>query len=221
MTHHGISIHFANNIRTTSCPFRFAFIHLPKPLFKVWVIFLPREIMTSRKSRTIGKCTWMIIGSMFRHQMMQWISQFLFSIIGMSIKHQFMHFKWLKGEIPGTFITCILRNTTLSNNMHSSPRLTDLWSDFFYISWRLIIKLIRRESLFLWYSFTFTVVITHEIITSQAICMDKIPKDFTSIKDTYYAAFKNCTHSHASRSLLGANGGSYILSSILFKLQFP
>ena len=34
---------------------------------------------------------------------------------------------------------------------------------------------------------TFTVVITHEIITFQAICMDKIPKDFTSIKDTNYA----------------------------------
>ena len=29
---------------------------------------------------------------------------------------------------------------------------------------------------------------THEIITFQAICMDKILKDFTSIKDTYYAA---------------------------------
>ena len=36
--------------------------------------------------------------------------------------------------------------------------------------------------------FTFNVVITHEIITLQDICMDKIPKDFTSIKDTYYAA---------------------------------
>ena len=47
---------------------------------------------------------------------------------------------------------------------------------------------IWRKSLFLWYSFTFTVVITHEIITFQAICMDKIPKDFKSIKDTYYAA---------------------------------
>ena len=49
-------------------------------------------------------------------------------------------------------------------------------------------KLIRRKSLFLWYTFTFNVVITHEIITFQDICMDKIPKDFTSIKDTYYAA---------------------------------
>ena len=53
----------------------------------------------------------------------------------MSIKHQFMHFKWLKGEIPATFITYILRNTTLSNNMHSvSPRLTNLWSDFFILA---------------------------------------------------------------------------------------
>ena len=38
------------------------------------------------------------------------------------------------------------------------------------------------------YLFTFNVVITHEIITFQDICMDKIPKDFTSTKDTYYAA---------------------------------
>ena len=51
----------------------------------------------------------------------------------MSIKHQLMHFRWLKGEIPFTFITCILRNTKLSNNKHSvSPRLADLWSDFLY-----------------------------------------------------------------------------------------
>ena len=28
-----------------------------------------------------------------------------------SILHQFMHFKWLKGEMPATFITCILRNS--------------------------------------------------------------------------------------------------------------
>ena len=42
-----------------------------------------------------------------------------------------IHFKWLKGEIPATFITCILTNTT--NNMHSvSRRLTDLWSDFYF-----------------------------------------------------------------------------------------
>ena len=34
----------------------------------------------------------------------------------------------------------------------------------------------------------FHVVITHEIITFQDICMDKLPKDFTSTKDTYYAA---------------------------------
>ena len=56
------------------------------------------------------------------------------------------------------------------------------------MSWQLIIKLIRSKSLFLWYSFTFNVVITHEIITFQDICMYKIPKDFTSTKDTYYAA---------------------------------
>ena len=49
-------------------------------------------------------------------------------------------------------------------------------------------KLIRSKSLFLWYTFTFNVVITHEIITFQDICMDKIPKDSMSIKDTYYAA---------------------------------
>ena len=30
---------------------------------------------------------------------------------GVSILHQFMHFKWLKGEMPATFITCILRNS--------------------------------------------------------------------------------------------------------------
>ena len=107
----------------------------------------------------------------------------------MSIKHQFMHFKWFKGEIPATFITCFPRNTTLSNNMHSlSLRLTELWSDFLYISRRLIIKLIRRKSPFLWYSFNFTVVISHLTITFHAICMDKILKDFTSLKDTYYAA---------------------------------
>ena len=28
-------------IATTSCPFQFAFSHLPKPLFKVWATFLP------------------------------------------------------------------------------------------------------------------------------------------------------------------------------------
>ena len=33
-------------------------------------------------------------------------------------------------------------------------------------------------------------VIKHEIITFQDIFMDKIPKDFMSIKDTYYAALK-------------------------------
>ena len=74
--------------------------------------------------------------------------------------------------------------------MHSvGPTLADVWSDFFFfISWQQIIKLIRNKSFFLWYSFTFNVVITHEIITFQDICIDKIPKYFTSIKDTYYAA---------------------------------
>ena len=61
---------------------------------------------------------------------------------------------------------------------------------FFFISWQQIIKLIRSKSFFLWYSFTFNVVITHEIITFQDICIDEIPKYFTSIKDTYYAALK-------------------------------
>ena len=52
----------------------------------------------------------------------------------MSIKHHFMHLKWLKGEIPATFITCIPRITTLSNNMHSlSRRLTDFDLIFFCI----------------------------------------------------------------------------------------
>ena len=32
------------------------------------------------------------------------------------------------------------------------------------------------------------VVITHEMISFQYICMDKISKDFTSIKDTNYVA---------------------------------
>ena len=36
-------------------------------------------------------------------------------------------------------------------------------------------------------TFTFNVVITHEIIPFKDICMDKIPKDFTSVKDTYAA----------------------------------
>ena len=36
--------------------------------------------------------------------------------------------------------------------------------------------------------FTFNVVITYEIITFQYIFMDKIQKDFMSIKDTNYAA---------------------------------
>ena len=65
------------------------------------------------------------------------------------------------------------------------PRRRIIW--FFYISRRLI-KLIQNKSLFLWYSFTFNVVITHEIITFQDICIDEIPKYFTSIKDIYYAA---------------------------------
>ena len=58
----------------------------------------------------------------------------------------------------------------------------------FFISWQLIIKLIGNKSLYFWYSFTFNVVITHEIITFKDICIDEIPKYFTSIKDTYYAA---------------------------------
>ena len=29
----------------------------------------------------------------------------------LSILHQFMHFKWLKDEMPATFITCLLRNS--------------------------------------------------------------------------------------------------------------
>ena len=37
--------------------------------------------------------------------------------VAMSIKQQFIHFKWLKGEIPPTIITCKLRNTLLSNSM--------------------------------------------------------------------------------------------------------
>ena len=62
---------------------------------------------------------------------------------------------------------------------------------YFFISWRIIIKLIQSKLLFPWYTFTFNVVITHEmIITFQDICMDKIPKDFMSIKDTYYAALR-------------------------------
>ena len=74
--------------------------------------------------------------------------------------------------------------------MHSiSLGLADAWSDF-YISWRIIIKLIRSKLLFLWYTFTFNVVITHEIITFQDICMGKMLKDFSSIKDTYYAALR-------------------------------
>ena len=51
--------------------------------------------------------------------------------------------------------------------------------------------LIRNKSLFLWYLFTFNVVITHEIITFQDICIDEIPKYFTSIKCTFYAALRN------------------------------
>ena len=51
-----------------------------------------------------------------------------------------------------------------------------------------MIKLIQSKSLFLRYSFTFNVVITHEIITFQDIWIDEIPNDFTSIKDTYYTA---------------------------------
>ena len=75
--------------------------------------------------------------------------------------------------------------------MHSvGPTLADASSDFF-ISWQLIIKLIPNKSLFLWYSFTFNVVITYEIITFQDICIDEIPKYFKSIKDTYYAALIN------------------------------
>ena len=77
----------------------------------------------------------------------------------------------------------------LPNNMHSvGLTLADAWSDFLYISWWIIIKLIRSKSPFLWYSFFFNVVVTHEIITFQDICIDEIPKDFTSIKDPYYTA---------------------------------
>ena len=52
--------------------------------------------------------------------------------------------------------------------------------------WRNMVPLAKYGSLL--YLFTFNIVITHEIITFQEMCMDKIPKDFTSIKDTYYAA---------------------------------
>ena len=66
---------------------------------------------------------------------------------------------------------------------------------FFIISCRLI----RKKPLFLWYTFTFNVVITHEIITFQDIYMDKIPKDSMCIKDTYYAALRrNKTRSEDS-----------------------
>ena len=72
-----------------------------------------------------------------------------------------------------------------------------------------MIIIIRRKSLFLWYSFTFTVVITHKIITFQAICMDKIPKDFTSMKDTDSAALK-------PRSYLKGQGTVTVLSCKFF-----
>ena len=41
----------------------------------------------------------------------------------------------------------------------------------FGISWQIMIKFIRSKSLFLWYSFIFNVLITHEIITFQDICI--------------------------------------------------
>ena len=62
---------------------------------------------------------------------------------------------------------------------------------FIYIKSRVIKKNNSKKSLFLWNSFTFTIVITHEIITFQDICMDKIPEDFTSIKDTYCGALSH------------------------------
>ena len=57
----------------------------------------------------------------------------------------------------------------------------------------------RNKSLFLWYSFTFNVVITHEIITFQDICIDRIPKYFTSIKvNTILSSHKHASISRAS-----------------------
>ena len=106
----------------------------------------------------------------------------------MSIKHVFMHFKWLKVKYQPLSLRMYKEIVVLSNDMHSiGPTVADAWSDFF-ISWQLIIKLIRNKSLFLWYSFTFNVVISHGIITFQDIWIDEIPKYLTSIKDTYYAA---------------------------------
>ena len=112
----------------------------------------------------------------------------------MSIKHPFIHFKWWKGEIPATWYELCKPGT----------RWRMIW--FFFISWQPIIKLIRSKSLFLWYTFTFNVVITHEIITFQDICMDKIPKDFTSIKDTYYAALKDVPRANNNCIYVKAQG---------------
>ena len=122
------------------------------------------------------------------------------------------HFYWVYSE-----------KATLCNNLHPvSPRLSDALSDFFFISWQLIIKLIRSKSLFLWYSFTFNVVITHEIITFQDIFMDKIPKDFTSIKDTNYAALMprwyHLTHGRMQRWCIDKSLG---MRSKRYGVQFP
>ena len=104
--------------------------------------------------------------------------------------------------------------------MHAvGPTLENAWSDFFYISRRLIIKLIRSKSLFLWYSFTFNVVITHEILTFQNICIDEIPKDFTSIKDTYYAALKVDLHIKWNREVFIWKVWNYVCVLVIFKIS--
>ena len=105
--------------------------------------------------------------------------------------------------------------------------IADAWSDIFYINWRIIIKLIRSKSLFLWNTFTFNVVITHGVITFQDIFIEKIPKDFTSMKDTYHATLNNrLTGIHATKPrALGLLGHSetcmefYSLGNLFYYLK--
>ena len=55
------------HIVITNCPFRFSFSHLPKPLSSMWVTFCPHFMMTSRQSKTIGKCAWTLVRRWLRY----------------------------------------------------------------------------------------------------------------------------------------------------------
>ena len=58
------------HIAITNCPSRFAFSHLPKPLFSMWATFCPHFMMASRQSKTIGKCAWTLVQRWLRYSVL-------------------------------------------------------------------------------------------------------------------------------------------------------